>query len=78
MDTSVDYKRIKIALRPMTKEEFAGLDQWENEGGSPPSEDAMSLLQSPIKPGESFKIVKGSIIHENGYCFFVADIEIID
>lgn len=77
METSVDYKRIKIVLRPMTKEEFKGLDQWENEGGLP-SDDDLSFSQSPIKPGESFKIVKGSIIHENGYCFFVADIEKLD
>jgi hypothetical protein len=60
-------KHIKIAIRPMEPEEFESLEQWENEGGPPPSEDANTITDLPVKPGETITILSGKIIYENGF-----------
>ncbi len=75
MESKEKKKRIKIAIRPMEAEEFESIEKWENEGGPPPSEEIYTTTDLPVKPGDTIRIKSGKVIYENGYCFYLAEIE---
>jgi hypothetical protein len=50
--------------------------RWEDDGGQLPNVIQMidnSLL--PLKPGDSFKVLKGHLTQENGHVYYVAELE---
>jgi len=75
MESKENKKRIKIVIRPMQPEEVASIEKWENEGGPPPSEEIITTTDLPIKPGDTIRIKSGKVIYENGFCFYLAEIE---
>lgn len=78
METNTIQISIKLDNPDSIKEYDNLQNQWENEGGSTQPSSIETMLPDgilPLKPGEVFKVISGTIERMDDHLFYVADIE---
>jgi hypothetical protein len=70
--------KIKLECAKVSKEDFANLERWENEGGNAQINHApFDELPKPLKPGQLFEVVDVEYEVEEGQCYFVARVNLV-
>lgn len=78
METHSKSIKIKLEAQIYNREELESLIRWENEGGLPSSAtDMTSYEKLPLKPGEIFEVLEGTIIHDDNESYYVVEIKLL-
>ncbi|MFO7845344.1 MAG: hypothetical protein R6V27_02205 [Balneolaceae bacterium] len=78
METNTSQISIKLDDPDSIKEYDRLQSQWENEGGSTRPSSIENMIPDgilPLKPGEQFKVISGTIERTDDQLFYVVDIE---
>lgn len=81
MEDSKYQLKIKLDLPDDTAKYKKLQERWENEGGSTTDQsETMSLpeIQPPLKTGDYFQVISGSIDFIDNEIFYIADIRKVD
>ena len=81
MESNIQQLKIKLGFSKGTTKYYQLQEQWENEGGAPkdqPENSPMPEIVPPIKEGDYFRVISGSIDLIEDDLFYIAYIQKVD
>jgi len=69
--------KIVVDTKSLSASDLKEMEQWENEGGRPVSDNKMWKNIVPLHKGEIFEVVGEDLIYEDGKLYLMAELEIL-